>query len=67
MKIVGPPVCGCRFVDRPPMSQRSHIAMSGRTAICACSAAMEGPEQDVQREVVGETPGLELVPQRPAW
>src|ERR1044072_4879177 len=27
------------------MSQRSHIASSGRTAICACSAACSGPSR----------------------
>ena len=43
MKIVGPPVCGCAFVERPPMSQRSHIASSGSTAICACSVACSEP------------------------
>ena len=43
MKIVGPPVCGCRLVESPPMSQRSHIASSGSTAICVCSAACSAP------------------------
>ena len=27
------------FVERPPMSQRSHIAQSGSSAIIECSAA----------------------------
>ena len=43
MKIVGRPVCGWRFVESPPMSQRSHIASSGSTAICVCSAACSAP------------------------
>src|ERR687884_480877 len=43
MKIVGPPVCGCRLVESPPMSQRSHMASSGSTAICECSAACSAP------------------------
>src|SRR5215203_5272864 len=36
---VGRPVWKWRFVERPPMSQRSHIAHSGSIAIIACSAA----------------------------
>src|SRR5215210_4980619 len=36
---VGRPVWKWRFVERPPMSQRSHIAQSGNIAIIACSAA----------------------------
>ena len=45
MKIVGPPVCGWALVDSPPMSQRSHIAISGSTAICACSVACSAPSR----------------------
>src|SRR3954463_3762533 len=41
MKIVGPPVCACRFVESPPMSQRSHMASSGSTAIWECSAVCD--------------------------
>ena len=33
------PVWRWRFVERPPMSQRSHIAQSGSSAISECSAA----------------------------
>jgi hypothetical protein len=43
MKIVGPPVWGWALVERPPMSQRSHIAISGSTAIWACSRACSEP------------------------
>src|SRR5436309_635164 len=45
MNIVGPPVWGWRLVDSPPMSQRSHIAISGNTAIWACSTACRAPSR----------------------
>ena len=44
-KIVGRPVCGWMFVERPPRSQRSHIAYSGSTEISACSAACSVPSR----------------------
>ena len=31
------------LVESPPMSQRSHIAISGSTAICPCSEACRAP------------------------
>ena len=43
------------------MSQRSHIASSGSTAICACSAAWSAPswtsggKRGRSRELVGQT------------
>src|SRR5919201_272430 len=43
MKTVGRPVWKWTFVERPPMSQRSHIAQSGRRAISECSAACSEP------------------------
>ena len=43
MKTVGLPVWPWKAVERPPMSQRSHIAISGSTAIWACSAACSEP------------------------
>src|ERR1700757_55307 len=43
MKIVGAPVWSWKLVDSPPMSQRSHIASNGSTAICACSVACSAP------------------------
>ncbi len=43
MNTVGRPVSGWMFVERPPMSQRSHIAQSGSRAISACSAACSVP------------------------
>ena len=46
------------------MSQRSHIASSGRTAICECSAACSEPSSSVQREVLGEHVAAQLVPER---
>src|SRR3954452_22612663 len=33
MKTVGAPVWKCTFVERPPISHRSHIAQSGSSAI----------------------------------
>src|SRR5205823_4859669 len=42
-KIVGAPVWKWTFVERPPMSQRSHIAQSGSSAIRECSAAWSEP------------------------
>ena len=45
MKIVGRPVWKWTLVDRPPMSQRSHIASSGRTAIWPCSVACSAPSR----------------------
>ena len=38
-KMVGRPVCSWTFVERPPMSHRSHIAKSGRREMSPCSAA----------------------------
>ena len=43
MKIVGRPVWWWKAVERPPMSQRSHIAINGSTAIWPCSAACNEP------------------------
>ena len=45
MKIVGNPVWKWMLVDRPPMSQRSHIASSGSTAIWLCSVACRAPSR----------------------
>ena len=45
MKIVGRPVWKWTLVDSPPMSQRSHIASSGRTAIWPCSVACSAPSR----------------------
>ena len=47
------------------MSQRSHIASSGSTAICECSAACSEPSSSSQRELVAEQARcVELVPER---
>ena len=39
----GASVSGCSAVDRPPMSQRSQVAISGSSPIEACSAACSAP------------------------
>ena len=39
------PVWWWTLVERPPMSQRSHIAISGSTAICPCSVACRAPSR----------------------
>ena len=64
MKIVGAPVCGWKLVERPPMSQRSHIAISGSTAICACSVACSAPSSSSSGTVRRAARGVELEPQR---
>ena len=63
MKIVGPPVCGWALVESPPMSQRSHIASSGSTAICACSAACSEPSSSSGGKPSSDA-GVELEPHR---
>ena len=45
MKMVERPVWKWTLVERPPMSQRSHIAISGSTAICPCSVACRAPSK----------------------
>ncbi len=45
MKIVARPVWKWTLVESPPMSQRSHIAISGRTAIWPCSEACRAPSR----------------------
>jgi hypothetical protein len=45
MKIVERPVWKWTLVERPPMSQRSHIAISGSTAIWPCSVACRAPSR----------------------
>ena len=45
MKIVERPVWKWTLVERPPMSQRSHIAISGSTAIWPCSVACREPSR----------------------
>ena len=42
-KIVAVPVSGCSAVERPPRSQRSQVASSGRMPMAACSAACSEP------------------------
>ena len=46
------------------MSQRSHIAISGSTAICPCSSACSAPSS-ARRERLGADQLVELVPERP--
>ena len=52
MKTVGRPVWWWRLVESPPMSQRSHIAQRGRSAIIECSAAWSVP----RRRGISSTP-----------
>ena len=47
------------------MSQRSHIAISGSTAIWPCSSACSAPSSSSRRERLGRDQLVELVPQRP--
>ena len=47
------------------MSQRSHIAMSGSTAIWPCSSACSDAQQRRAGELLGGDQLVELVPQRP--
>ena len=65
MKIVGSPVWKWTLVERPPMSQRSHIASSGSTAIWRVLGRVQRAELDLgrQRRRAGELVG-EHVPER---
>ena len=47
MKTVGVPVWTWMLVESPPMSQRSHIAISGSTAIWLCSLAWSAPSSSL--------------------
>ena len=52
------------FVESPPMSQRSHIAHSGRSAIIECSAACSVPSSFGISSSPVELRGLGQVPDR---
>jgi len=51
MKTVGASVWKWMFVERPPMSQRSHIAHRGSSAISECSAACNDPSRRGSRSI----------------
>ena len=63
MKIVERPVWKWTLVERPPMSQRSHIAISGSTAIWPCSVACSEPSRTSGGSAAGEPVG-QHVPER---
>ena len=63
MKIVERPVWKWTLVERPPMSQRSHIAISGSTAIWPCSVACREPSRTSVGSAAAE-PLRQHVPER---
>ena len=65
MKIVGRPVWAWTLVDRPPMSQRSHIASSGSTAIWLCSVACSAPSRTSGGSAAGPASSSPSVYQSP--